>query len=126
MKQLVSLVAVVVLAMALVGCNKKNKTTEAPVDDPLGQPGMVDTGSAYTPTDYGATTYTPAPTPPAPAPNYSTPAGGGGTYTVQRKDTLWSIAMRFYGDGKRWREIAQANGISDPSRLPVGATLVIP
>ena len=119
MKQLIPLALVAVLAVALGGCNKDKTTTPTSMDDPMGQPEMVDTSSnQYTTPDYSATA-TPAPMPtPAPVQNSS--------YTVQRKDTLWSIAMRFYGDGKRWQEIAQANGISDPSRLPVGATLVIP
>jgi len=47
-------------------------------------------------------------------------------YEVRRGDTLWSIAKRVYGDGKRWRDIASANGISNPRRLRVGQSLVIP
>lgn len=47
------------------------------------------------------------------------------SYTVRRGDTLWAIAVRFYGDGTRWRELAQRNGISDPRQLPVGKVLVL-
>lgn len=71
-----------------------------------------------------------------------TPATGGPqegqsqTYTVQRGDTLWSIAERFYGDGGRWREILNlkennisyltaANGNSYPL-IHSGNVLVIP
>jgi 5'-nucleotidase/UDP-sugar diphosphatase len=82
--------------------------------------------------DYGFTQPAPAATsytPPAPAPatavNYGAPAGGR-TYVVQNRDTLWSIAARHYGDGKRWRDIAAANGISNERRLMVGQTLVLP
>jgi lipoprotein NlpD len=43
-----------------------------------------------------------------------------GTYTVQRGDTLYSIAMRH---GLDVRELARWNGISDSSVLSVGQTL---
>jgi nucleoid-associated protein YgaU len=41
-------------------------------------------------------------------------------------DSLESLAHREYGDPTAWRIIAQANGIDDPTRLPVGAQLLIP
>jgi hypothetical protein len=41
-------------------------------------------------------------------------------------DTLQSVAFRRYGNPNLWRGIAEANGIDDPMRLPVGATLLIP
>ncbi|MEV2267780.1 LysM peptidoglycan-binding domain-containing protein [Nonomuraea africana] len=47
-------------------------------------------------------------------------------YTVVKGDSLWGIARMMYGDGNRWREIADANHISDPKRLEVGQRLVIP
>lgn len=47
-------------------------------------------------------------------------------YEVRRGDTLWRIAEKQLGSGTRWREIASANGISNPSRLRVGARLSIP
>lgn len=48
------------------------------------------------------------------------------TYTVQRGDTLWSIAKRVYGDGKLWEKIAQINGLSNPKQLKVGQKLILP
>lgn len=50
------------------------------------------------------------------------------TYTLAPGDTLWSVAQRFLGDGSRWREIQQLNGISDAEvkRLPVGLVLRLP
>ena len=50
----------------------------------------------------------------------------GTSYTVRRGDTLWSIAMRTYGNGRRWQEIAQANSIANPQVLRVGQMLVLP
>ena len=52
--------------------------------------------------------------------------GDGETYTVQSGDTLYSIAEEVYGDGNRWAEIAEANGIDDQSGLTVGQELDIP
>lgn len=48
------------------------------------------------------------------------------TYTVKSGDVLWSIAVRFLGDGRRWTEIATLNGITDPRTLQVGKVLRIP
>jgi len=48
------------------------------------------------------------------------------TYTVKSGDILWSIAVKFLGDGKRWKEIAELNGITDPRTLQVGKVLKIP
>ena len=48
------------------------------------------------------------------------------TYTIQPRDTLWSIAKRYYGQGKRWREIAQLNPGLAPERLPIGQPIYLP
>src|SRR5207244_2126543 len=31
-------------------------------------------------------------------------------YVVRAGDSLWRVAAKFYGDGRRWREIAHRNG----------------
>jgi nucleoid-associated protein YgaU len=36
------------------------------------------------------------------------------------------VAFRRYGNPNLWRAIAEANGIDDPMRLPIGATLLVP
>ncbi|WP_088889130.1 LysM peptidoglycan-binding domain-containing protein [Leptolyngbya ohadii] len=49
-------------------------------------------------------------------------------YTVQAGDTLSSIAVRFYGNRERWREIYEANRNvigNDPNRLRAGIQLVL-
>ncbi len=66
------------------------------------------------------------PAPPAPPKPTQPPTPPTETYTVQAGDTLWSIAQRLYGDGKRWKDIAQANGITDARKLTVGTVLKIP
>ena len=50
------------------------------------------------------------------------------TYTLAPGDTLWMVAQRVLGDGSRWREIQELNGISDAEvkRLPVGLVLRLP
>jgi hypothetical protein len=48
------------------------------------------------------------------------------THVLVEGDTLPSVAFRCYGDPNLWRAIAEANGIDDPMRLTVGATLLVP
>jgi hypothetical protein len=47
-------------------------------------------------------------------------------HQVTERDTLAGLAATYLGDPRRWREIAEANGIDDPLRLPAGAALVMP
>jgi hypothetical protein len=49
-------------------------------------------------------------------------------YTVQRGDTLYSIARRVYRDGTKWRSILEANPDLGGSaeRLGAGMTILIP
>jgi len=48
------------------------------------------------------------------------------TYVVRRTDTLSGIAEQAYGDPAPWRQIARANGITDPRSLEPGTVLTIP
>jgi hypothetical protein len=48
------------------------------------------------------------------------------THTVVEGDSLWSLAVRFYGDGTLYPLIAQANSISDPDLIVDGRVLTIP
>lgn len=50
----------------------------------------------------------------------------GSTYTVQKSDCLWEIAVRAYGDGFRWVEIAQANNLASPDIIHAGNEFVLP
>ena len=51
---------------------------------------------------------------------------GLGSHTVRDGDSLASIAFAHYRDPRRWRAIAEANGIDDPLRLKRGTVLSIP
>jgi nucleoid-associated protein YgaU len=59
----------------------------------------------------------PPPPPPPPAPR---------TYTVVSGDTLWAISERFYGEGNRYQQIADASGIPNPDLIYPGQVLTIP
>ncbi|MGI8773880.1 MAG: LysM peptidoglycan-binding domain-containing protein [Actinomycetota bacterium] len=48
------------------------------------------------------------------------------TYTVQSGDSLTTIAQRFYNDASLDDFLAEANDISDPTKLSVGQELRIP
>ena len=50
----------------------------------------------------------------------------GGTYTIQKGDYLWEIAVRAYGDGFKWVEIAKANNLTDPNLIFSENVLKIP
>ena len=56
----------------------------------------------------------------------SSTAKEGKYYTVQRGDTLWGIAKKFYGNGSKYPEIAKANNISNPDIIHTGQVLLIP
>lgn len=55
-------------------------------------------------------------------------AGGDGTYTVRRGDTLAEIAEKTLGDAGRWRELWEANRakVRDPSFILPGMVLRVP
>jgi lipoprotein NlpD len=57
---------------------------------------------------------------PAPAP---APPASGRTHVVQQGENLFRIGLKY---GVPWQEIAQANGITDPTQVKVGQRLVIP
>ena len=50
------------------------------------------------------------------------------TYTVQKGDTLWAIAKKFYGNGSKYPTIYEANKdkIKNPNLIYVGQVLTIP
>jgi len=112
-----ALLAAVLLTMILTaGCKQQPKEVGVVPPPPPGT-----SGSGIYAVDAGS------PMDAAPAPTFDdAAAGAGATYTVAKGDTLWSIAKKTYGDGNRWKEIADANGITDAKKLRVGQELVLP
>jgi LysM repeat protein len=76
------------------------------------------TSDGAAPAPPAAPSAAPAPPPAAPA-----AAAAGGSYIIQRGDTLWQIAQRF---GVTVPALMSANGIADPSRIYYGLELAIP
>ncbi len=48
------------------------------------------------------------------------------SYKIVRGDTLWSIAVRAYGDGYKWADIAKANKLTNPGLIHADNTLKLP
>ncbi len=48
------------------------------------------------------------------------------TYTVQKGDSLWNIALAQYGTGYKWPDIAKANKIANPDLIFTGTVLTLP
>lgn len=102
-------VAVASAMLAVVGCKKNQQTDSASAPPPPAEPMPV----------------APMPYEPMPAPASS--SAPGATYTVQKGDTLYGIARRVYGDGKKVKDILAANpSITDPNKIRVGQQLVLP
>lgn len=128
MKRMIALTVVALATMVMVGCNKpQNPQPPAPVAPP--QAAVSDMTSESPPP---STLAPEAPRPMSPAVG-ATPnsgmmpsAGGAKTYTVQAHDTLYSISVKFYGNGKKVKEIADMNGITDPNKISSGMVLKLP
>lgn len=60
------------------------------------------------------------------APNGTMTKITGTTYDVVRGDNLWNIAVRAYGDGYRWVDIARANHLANPRIIHAGNHFTIP
>ena len=50
----------------------------------------------------------------------------GPNYIIVKNDSLWTIAVRAYGDGYKWVDIAKANKIANPNLIYSGNLLTIP
>lgn len=51
---------------------------------------------------------------------------GGTSYVIMHGDDLWDIAVRAYGNGYKWIDIAKANNLSSPNLIHAGNSLKIP
>jgi len=54
-----------------------------------------------------------------------TNAISGATYQVVKGDNLWAIAVRAYGDGYKWVEIAKENKLTNPNIIHPGNILTL-
>jgi len=68
----------------------------------------------------------PAPNSGAATPPRVEPPAQAREVVVREGDSLWRIAARELGDGKRWQEIAKLNGIADGDVVQAGARLRLP
>lgn len=64
----------------------------------------------------------------APQPNRAAPAQAEEWYTVQPGDTAMKLARRFYGDGDKWKRLAEVNGsrIGKDGTLRSGVRIKLP
>ena len=124
------------LSLVLVGCQNKNQESTMRSEEPYA-PTYTSLDSMDTASGSGAFAQSEATEDSfARAPVDFSGAGtdevldpaGGSTYTVQKGDTLYKLARRFYNDQARWHDIWSANRaqIPDPNLLRVGTQLIIP
>ena len=115
MRTMMVMMGMCAAAMVVMGCAQKREEL----------PQMDAASISETPEAPLVVQETPAP---APAATMTEPQEAATTYTVQRGDTLYSLAKRFYGDGKLWTKIADANKdkVRNVNAIPVGAVLTIP
>lgn len=50
----------------------------------------------------------------------------GATYRVEKGEYLWEIAVRAYGDGYKWVDIAKENNLANPDLIHAGNILILP
>jgi len=111
--------------------------TRRPFIDPLPQtsppteePSPITRAPETPEPDSQVATVQPAPTTPTRSvPTKPTPPSGVRKHTVTKGDTLYRLAVRYYGDRSRWRDIFGANRDVLPSAetpLRIGMDLKIP
>lgn len=116
------IVAVALLGLVVVGCNKKATTAVAPSSDsslmavqtmPEPAPVMTPVVSPVSVTPVAVDVTTPA------------PVASGKVYVVKPKDTLFSIAKAHYGNGAKYKDILAANpGLT--TNIKVGQKITLP
>ncbi len=90
-----------------------NNMSEEAIEGPGIASSDIEAEAVDTSSDFPAQTYDePAVADSSYTPDYSSvnvPANAGGSYTVQRNETLMLISYKLYGDYSRWKEIAALN-----------------
>lgn len=67
-----------------------------------------------------------SPAPKSPAPPKPEKSPGDRIYVLQKRDNLWFVCKRFYGDGSLAPALARYNGIRDLTGLQIGQQIKIP
>jgi nucleoid-associated protein YgaU len=148
----VVMLAAVLVALSILGCQKKETIAEPQPEPQVQTPPTYPYNSIRdehnVPSQPSVTTETPPAPVPAEEPIATVQPGTGShkdhkakpkekyapekkstrTYTVRQGDTLQEISQKFYGTTKKWRRIYQANKsrIKDADKLTVGTKLDIP
>ncbi len=133
MRHAIAILGVLCLAAGL-SCEKPEAQMPAPPVRPMAElkpapdpkPSALTVARRPAPTTKRITRPTPLVAKPAPGTKPKEPPSALRTYTVRKKDTLWSIAKRLLGDGQRWKEIVAANPGLDPQKLMPGQTIRLP
>jgi LysM repeat protein len=110
--------------LVLYGFDGSAWSSETHTDDVPAPPPPVESELEVLPAAVEETAPAEVPAPPPPPPTPPPPAPR--TYTVVSGDTLWAIAERFYGDGNKYPQIAEASGISNPDLIHPGQVVTIP
>lgn len=108
----------------------------APAAEPAkpAEPAAAETTTPALPSASSDIANTPPTVSPEPAPAASTAAEPAATpaqaaetsHVIVAGDTFWDLAVKAYGDGAKWKAIAEANSAYRPRHLPIGSTLQIP
>lgn len=46
--------------------------------------------------------------------------------TIKNGDSLWALAVKYYGNGGQWKKIADANNIENENKLKIGMVVELP
>lgn len=107
--------------IAEVNLGSGYKWAELAKENNLTNPGSIEEGQKLTlPESEPQAAITPTLT--TQSPNTIT----GNTYTVVKGDCLWDIAVRAYGDGYKWVELAKENKLAHPNLIHSGNVLTLP
>lgn len=52
-----------------------------------------------------------------------TPSSSPKLYTIKKGDTLWAVCRREYGDGAKYKDVAEENGIVNPNLIYPGQVI---
>jgi nucleoid-associated protein YgaU len=119
----------------LAGCQKEKKqmrvqeaTEPEPIElRPVEHEGrVVPAARPFDPEEPTFETGDATPPPPPVEPDTEPVEPAQRTHTIRKGDTLWSIAVKYLGDGQRYPEIVKLNGGLDPRKLRVGQVIKLP